>query len=431
MTAPAAAPAQHPPRVRHLLDAARAAFIAHGFAGVSIDALARDAGVSKETIYRHFADKEALFRAALEDLGSDFASRTASLHAAAPPLGEELAGLARAVLDAAVDGGLLNPLRLAAGVAGTMPDFAEELQAQQWGRMEPVRAALEDHARAQGIAAPVPLDLALDFGSLAVEGPALPLGFPPPGPARRAVIAARVAALFGEGVLHAAALRGPREEESVPPSAAPVPAAAPHIRALLDVAARHFLDHGYAGASLLEIGAEAKVGRGTLYRHFASKAGLFAAMLRDLAAQVAAAARVPALPAPDTADAEAQVAALAAFAAAAIEALGSDRSLALHRAAIAAAALDPALSREVHDTVRAPWLDPLAAWLAATAGVAAPRWLAQALLVLALKGTRLFATGRGMTPGEGPRHARRIARLFLHGYAAALAAEAPNRAQTT
>ena len=70
----------------------------HGFAGVSIDALARDAGVSKETIYRHFADKEALFRAALEEMGSEFVSRAEALHRAAPPAGEELTALARAVL---------------------------------------------------------------------------------------------------------------------------------------------------------------------------------------------------------------------------------------------------------------------------------------------------------------------------------------------
>lgn len=56
------------PRVRHLLEASRAAFVKDGFDAVSIDAIARNAGVSKETIYRHFPDKEALFRAALDDM---------------------------------------------------------------------------------------------------------------------------------------------------------------------------------------------------------------------------------------------------------------------------------------------------------------------------------------------------------------------------
>ena len=37
------------------------------------------------------------------------------------------------------------------------------------------------------------------------------------------------------------------------------------------------------GGASLALGAQAQVGRGTLYRHFGSKEGLFAATLRDLA----------------------------------------------------------------------------------------------------------------------------------------------------
>lgn len=442
------ADAAHSPRVRHLLAAARAAFIAHGFAGVSIDALARDAGVSKETIYRHFADKEALFRAALEEMGSEFASRTEAMqHATVGPDGGgngagSLAPLARAVLDSSVSGGLLSPLRVAAGVAGVMPDFAADLQRLQWSRMETVRRALERHAQGRGVTAPVPLELALDFGSLAVGGPALLIGFHHPTETERAEISQRVAALFSDGVLHAPALRGEPESVAAPheptaPPAAPVPA---HIRTLLDVAARHFLERGYEGAGLLDIGAEARVGRGTLYRHFTSKAGLFAAVLRDLAAQLAAVARPPSLApyAPETAQDS-----LSAFSAAAIRTLASPLSLALHRAAISVAPRDPALAREVHDTVRAPWIAPLADWLATlpasepepnpdpnnasdpksapgSAPLAQPRWLASSLLVLALQGNRLFATGRGLPENEIPARARRVAILFLHGFAATL-----------
>jgi AcrR family transcriptional regulator len=42
------------PRVRHLLASARAQFVERGFDAVSIDAIARTAGVSKETIYPPF-----------------------------------------------------------------------------------------------------------------------------------------------------------------------------------------------------------------------------------------------------------------------------------------------------------------------------------------------------------------------------------------
>lgn len=441
LTTPAEPSSELSPRVRHLLAAARAAFIAQGYGGVSIDALARDAGVSKETIYRHFADKQALFRAALDDLAAEFAARTAALHAAAPSPGAELAGLARAVLDAALEGGLLSPFQLAAGVAGTMPAFAEELQALQWVRMEPVRRVLEGHVRQHASggrrpAAAVPLSLALDFGSLAVGGPALLLGFPPLAVAERDRHAARVAALFGEGVLAWRGRTAPDGAVASPqpaPQSAPTPAAspanvAPHIRALLDVAARHFLSVGFEGASLLEIGSQARVGRGTLYRHFSSKAGLFAAVMDDLAGAVAAAARVPQLPAPGAGEA-ALIEGLAGFVTAALETLGGERSLALHRAAMAAAPRDPALARAVHDAVRAPWRAELEPWLAALVGPDQAGWAAGALLVLALQGNRLVIAGRVLTASEATAHARRMARLFLLGYARAMAAESIDGAQ--
>jgi TetR/AcrR family transcriptional repressor of mexJK operon len=43
--------------------AASEMFLAEGFDRASLDQIAHRAGVSKQTIYSHFADKEALFRA--------------------------------------------------------------------------------------------------------------------------------------------------------------------------------------------------------------------------------------------------------------------------------------------------------------------------------------------------------------------------------
>ena len=49
-----------------VLDAARAAFAAQGLA-VSLDEIARRAGVGAGTVYRHFPTKEALFEAVIAD----------------------------------------------------------------------------------------------------------------------------------------------------------------------------------------------------------------------------------------------------------------------------------------------------------------------------------------------------------------------------
>ena len=52
-----------PERMRRVLDAAHQQFVALGFDHTSLDAIAKDSGVSKVTIYSYFPSKEALFEA--------------------------------------------------------------------------------------------------------------------------------------------------------------------------------------------------------------------------------------------------------------------------------------------------------------------------------------------------------------------------------
>src|SRR4051794_19596604 len=51
-----------------VLAAAERAFLAHGFGVVSMDAIAREAAVSKATVYAHFTSKEELFGAVIARL---------------------------------------------------------------------------------------------------------------------------------------------------------------------------------------------------------------------------------------------------------------------------------------------------------------------------------------------------------------------------
>lgn len=65
-----------------VLEAAKRLFLEHGFDGVSMEAIAIQAGVSKLTVYSHFGDKDALFAATIHAKCEEMLPPT--LFAAAP-----------------------------------------------------------------------------------------------------------------------------------------------------------------------------------------------------------------------------------------------------------------------------------------------------------------------------------------------------------
>ncbi len=54
------------PKQEQILQGAMRVFLSCGYAGTSMDRVATEAGVSKQTIYSHFVNKEGLFKALLE-----------------------------------------------------------------------------------------------------------------------------------------------------------------------------------------------------------------------------------------------------------------------------------------------------------------------------------------------------------------------------
>lgn len=62
-------------KVRLILDAAFRLFLEQGYDAVSTDLIAKTAGVSKATLYAHFASKEILFAEILTGSCADFAAR--------------------------------------------------------------------------------------------------------------------------------------------------------------------------------------------------------------------------------------------------------------------------------------------------------------------------------------------------------------------
>jgi TetR/AcrR family transcriptional repressor of mexJK operon len=146
-----------------VLEAAGKCFLRHGFARTTMDQIARDADVSKLTLYSHFENKETLFkamieakcreyvptrsmvaladhdpRAALTEIGTGFVSLMTS---------PQVLGLFRVVPTESVKNPRIAELLYAAGPGPTLSQFTELLKI--WiaqGRMEirePERAA--DH----------------------------------------------------------------------------------------------------------------------------------------------------------------------------------------------------------------------------------------------------------------------------------------------
>ena len=92
-----------PERFRRIVEAAHSHFNAHRLKRASVDAIAADAGVSKTTIYSHFASKEGLFEALVHDRADRVMSGVAGVETLDPTrpqkallaVGEQFLTLAR------------------------------------------------------------------------------------------------------------------------------------------------------------------------------------------------------------------------------------------------------------------------------------------------------------------------------------------------
>ncbi|MFE2689808.1 TetR/AcrR family transcriptional regulator, partial [Streptomyces mirabilis] len=96
-----------------IVEAAGPLFLAPGSARVSMDDLARELGMSKKTIYRHFPDKRSLLAAVLD---RQFAAVERTLAAAQDAHGQSFgARVQRFLLAAGSELGRIGAARLAAG----------------------------------------------------------------------------------------------------------------------------------------------------------------------------------------------------------------------------------------------------------------------------------------------------------------------------
>lgn len=90
--APAATTAPSPKRAA-ILDAATRLFVRHGYRRTSMELLAAEARVAKPTLYAHFDDKDAVFRAVVDAVMTGIVDGARAAAARSGPVGERLAGV--------------------------------------------------------------------------------------------------------------------------------------------------------------------------------------------------------------------------------------------------------------------------------------------------------------------------------------------------
>ena len=169
-----------------ILDQATRAFLAHGYAATTIEAVARACGVAKRTIYARWNGKPALFRAVLERLMARWLSTTGEW-TSADSLEAALRVAADVILAVALTPEAIALHRLIIAESGRIPDLPLMLQQAGAGEGMARIAALLDQAIARGDLPPLDTTTAAEqFLHLLLVGPqrrAMGLGPPLDRPA--------------------------------------------------------------------------------------------------------------------------------------------------------------------------------------------------------------------------------------------------------
>lgn len=131
------APSRSTRKHQAILEAATSAFLRNGYLGTSMDEIAALATVSKQTVYKHFADKERLFT---EIVTSTLDEASDSVHNEVRELQDsgdieaDLRDLARRQLALVIQPRILQLRRLVIGEAGRFPELGRSFYERGPGR---------------------------------------------------------------------------------------------------------------------------------------------------------------------------------------------------------------------------------------------------------------------------------------------------------
>ncbi|WP_454325519.1 TetR/AcrR family transcriptional regulator [Streptomyces glaucescens] len=137
-----------------ILDAATTVFLNKGYAGTSMDDIAKLAAVSKQTVYKHFADKEKLFAEivlATTDRIDAMVDLVADVPVDAEGLEENLTRLARQFLAALTRPQVIQLRRLIIANADAFPELGAAWYEQGFERVLATLAATFQRLTDQGL----------------------------------------------------------------------------------------------------------------------------------------------------------------------------------------------------------------------------------------------------------------------------------------
>ena len=137
---------------REIIQAATTTFVQKGYDGTSMEEIATRAAVSKQTIYKHFTDKETLFGAVVRSTAirtNNVVDSVTALLSEAKFAGGGLGELARLLVTMLMDDELLRLRRLIIANADRMPELGRDWYEKGFERMLRTMAACFQKLSAQ------------------------------------------------------------------------------------------------------------------------------------------------------------------------------------------------------------------------------------------------------------------------------------------
>lgn len=111
-------------KAKQILHGALPEFLSNGYARTSMDRVARSAGVSKQTLYSYYSDKDGLFTALVQQIATDKFQLVWSQPLQGKPQ-QVLKQLAQKIFNAIKDEEYLNFIRLIVAESATRPDLSQ------------------------------------------------------------------------------------------------------------------------------------------------------------------------------------------------------------------------------------------------------------------------------------------------------------------